>query len=279
MYVGRLDFDILDGMETEDFQEIVWQYFRDYGRTHLPWRQRPTPYHVLVSELMLQQTQVERVVPKFIEFTGRFPNVKALAEASLADVLAAWQGLGYNRRAKYLHEAAKNIVRRGNFPNTVDELQTLPGVGLNTAGAIMAYAYDRPVAFVETNIRTVYIHHFFSDKQLVADAEILERVNETLPDQSIREWYSALMDYGTYLKQQGNGRLHIAKNHKKQSTFEGSLRQMRGAIIRALSDQEMDEVALRLSVHADKRFNPAFAQLQREGLVTKTKTGYCLGGK
>lgn len=141
-----------------DFRSRVWDNY-DHQRRAMPWRDDHSFYAVLVSELMLQQTQVTRVIPKFHEFMRRFPTIEILADAPLADVLIAWQGLGYNRRAKYLHEAAKAIVLCG-VPQTRDELIALPGIGANTAGAIMAYAYNKPEAFVETNIRTVYLHEF-----------------------------------------------------------------------------------------------------------------------
>ena len=143
-------------MNTADFQELIWEKGRELYRD-MPWRDDTRPYYVLVSELMLQQTQVDRVIPKFDAFITRFPDEAALAAASLADVLTLWSGLGYNRRAKYLHDAAKMIMAEfsGIFPTTYDELVKLPGVGPNTAGAIMTYAYNQPVVFIETNVRTV----------------------------------------------------------------------------------------------------------------------------
>jgi A/G-specific adenine glycosylase len=143
-----------------DFQKTVWDFYRAHRRT-MPWRVEPAPYFVLVSELMLQQTQVSRVQSKFISFIRKFPTIEALAAAPLADVLGAWSGLGYNRRAKFLWQAAQDIQAKGSFPQTVDLLMQLPGIGANTAGAIAAYAFNRPVFFIETNIRTVFIHHFF----------------------------------------------------------------------------------------------------------------------
>ena len=150
-----------EGVTNRQFRELVWQKGRELYRD-MPWREDTRPYFVLVSELMLQQTQVSRVIPKFKEFIKHFPDERALASASLGDVLKQWQGLGYNRRAKYLHEAARMIVDEfgGEFPKDQKDMQRLPGVGKNTAGAIAAYSFNQPSVFVETNIRTVFIHHF-----------------------------------------------------------------------------------------------------------------------
>ncbi len=158
-------------MNGDEFSRLIRQQGEELYRD-MPWRRDTRPYYVLVSELMLQQTQVDRVIPKFGALINEFPNEKLLAQASLADVLRMWQGLGYNRRAKFLHEAAKKIVEVGSFPDDETGLVSLPGVGKNTAGAIRAYAYNQPAIFIETNVRAVYIHHFFGDKDLVDDKEI-----------------------------------------------------------------------------------------------------------
>ena len=146
------------------FRKIVLCHYKKHGRHHLPWRKTKNPYRILVSEIMLQQTPVDRVLPKYQEFLKQFPSIKKLAAASLGDVLRAWQGLGYNRRAKYLHQCAAVIIydNGGIWPRTVNELQALPGIGPYTAGAVMAFAYNQPIPIIETNIRTVYLHHFFS---------------------------------------------------------------------------------------------------------------------
>lgn len=255
-------------MTDIEFQEIVWQYWREYGRQGLPWREEPTSYNVVVSELMLQQTQVERVIPKFLRFISLFPDFPALAKAPLSDVLIAWQGLGYNRRARYLHELAKEVVRLGDLPNTIEELVKLPGIGKNTAGAILAYAFDQPVVYIETNIRTVYLHHFFADRFDVDDKELLPIIERTLDQSEPRAWYSALMDYGTFLKKQGLGRNDASKHYKKQSKFDGSVRQMRGGILAALAKGPLSDDELARVVVADDRFPVALKQLQNEGLIT-----------
>jgi A/G-specific adenine glycosylase len=254
-------------MTDAEFREVVWQYWRENGRQGLPWREDPSPYNVVVSELMLQQTQVHRVVPKFLEFISLFPDFPALAKAPLSEVLIAWQGLGYNRRAKYLHELAKAVVALGGLPDKQEELVKLPGIGKNTAGAILAYAFDQPVVYIETNIRTVYLHHFFADRFDVDDKELLPIIERTLERDEPRAWYSALMDYGTFLKKQGLGRNNASKHYKKQSKFEGSVRQMRGAILRALASGPLGRLELKNMVGADERFDAALRQLRQECLI------------
>lgn len=237
----------------------------------MPWRDKPTPYYVLVSELMLQQTQVARVVPKFAEFIEAFPSVDVLAAASLADVLRYWQGLGYNRRAKFLHEAAKVIATElgGVFPDTLEGLIRLPGIGKNTAGAILAYAFDKRSVFVETNIRTVFFHHFFDGNDQVDDREIIAKLEQTLPPDNYREWYWALMDYGTMLKAQAGGRLDRSRHYKKQSPLKGSVREVRGQIVKRLGQGDLSESDLRRDLHADDRFERALDGLIRDGLVSR----------
>lgn len=218
---------------------------------------------------MLQQTQVTRVIPKFQAFIERFPDESALADASLADVLLLWQGLGYNRRAKFLHESAKRIVLHHDceFPTESNDILALPGVGKNTLGAIEAYAFNRPTLFVETNIRTVYIHHFFNDQFNIADGQILEKLSATIDLEHPREFYWALMDYGSWLKANGVRNVSSSKHYKKQSPLEGSVRQVRGQIIRELGDREASLEELKDLVQADERFDDALHGLLRDGLI------------
>jgi A/G-specific adenine glycosylase len=188
------------------FRRTVLTHFKKEGRHTLPWRATTDPYSITVSEIMLQQTQAGRVVEKYRAFLKRFPTVQSLARAQLPAVLALWSGLGYNRRAKFLHQMAKTIVSElgGKFPRTADGLEALPGIGPYTARAICAFAYNQPVAFIETNIRTVFIHHFFSDTEKIPDATLLPIVEMVIDRKNPRQWYAALMDYGSSLKQQGN---------------------------------------------------------------------------
>lgn len=254
-------------MDQHAFQDTVWATTRELYRA-MPWRDEPSLYHVLVSEIMLQQTQVSRVMTKYAEFMQTFPTLAALANASLADVLGAWQGLGYNRRAKYLHLAAKQIVERGE-PRTLEELIALPGIGANTAAAIMNYVYEVPVAYVETNIRTVYFHHFFPNHQQVSDKEVLQLVQDTMDTEHPREWFWALMDYGASLKSQGLGRLNASKHYKQQSPLKGSVREVRGQIIRLLTAGPMAANVLMHECGDDARYPRAVAGLKSDGLITE----------
>jgi A/G-specific adenine glycosylase len=240
----------------------------------MPWRQDTRPYYVLVSELMLQQTQVDRVIPKFNAFIAKFPDEITLADASLGDVLRFWNGLGYNRRAKFLHEAAKRIVdiHDGIFPGTYENILALPGVGQSTAGAIMTYAFNKPVIFIETNVRTVYLHHFFSGETKVGDKELGELVGHTLDTTDPRTFYWALMDYGTWLKKNYPRVTSKSKHYKKQGPLKGSLREMRGQIIRLLTTDSLNVKALK----TDDRFQPALDSLIRDGLVEKTNDEFHL---
>lgn len=221
---------------SAEFQKLVWSYYQNHRRD-LPWRRTLDPYLIVVSEFMLQQTQVGRVVPKFAAFIGRFPNLDALARSPRSEVVAAWQGLGYNRRAIALHETAKKIrdTYKGNVPRDPDLLEALPGIGWATARSIAAFAFNVPVIFIETNIRRVFIHHFFAAEATVSDREILPLIARTLPPSRAREWYWALMDYGTHLASTVPNPNRRSRHYTRQSSFEGSMRQLRGALLRHLA--------------------------------------------
>lgn len=223
---------------------------------------------------MLQQTQVQRVIPKYQEFLRAFPSIRKLADAELGDVLRAWSGLGYNRRSKFLHQAAQKIASEhtGVFPADKSGLVGLPGIGENTAGAILAYAFNLPGAFVETNIRTVIIHHFFNDHADIPDKDILEVAAQALDHEHPREWYWALMDYGSYLKQTVGNLNRQSKAYTKQSTFVGSKRQLRGKIIALLSAQPMTAASLKKTLN-DPRFAAVIDDLLLEGLIRQANNG------
>lgn len=259
-------------MNEREFQEVVFRKGRELYRD-MPWRRDTRPYYVLVSELMLQQTQVDRVVPKFLAFIERFPSESELAEAPLAEVLKLWNGLGYNRRAKFLHEAAKTIIQEygGVFSSNYTDLVELPGIGPNTAGAILAYAFNQPAIFIETNVRTVFFHHFFADADQVDDREIRELLGCVIDKENPREFYWALMDYGRWLKRSGAGRIRVSKHYKKQGPLKGSVREVRGQIIRQLASGDLSETELRMTLTADERFDAALKGLLADGLVMQTK--------
>lgn len=250
---------------------MIWDFYAHNARHDLPWRQldqsgEHNAYRVLVSELMLQQTQVVRVIPKYNEFLAAFPTVQQLAGADLGEVLRLWQGLGYNRRAKYLWEAAQTLCEAPE-PWSIEVLIACKGVGKNTAGAVVTYAYNQRAVFVETNIRTVYIHHFFTNMTDIDDKDVAAVVNQTLPGQeSYRDFYWALMDYGSYLKTVVGNANKASRHYAKQSTFVGSRRQVRGSIIRALTAGPRNIHELQRVV-ADDRLSGVLEDLVQEGLI------------
>lgn len=253
---------------TEEFKEIIWDYYRKAGRD-LPWRRPETSaYEILVSEMMLQQTQVSRVIPKYQLFLDQFPSIQDCASATLGEVIAAWSGLGYNRRAKYLHEASR-VLRDIKQPWSIDQLIAQRGIGSNTAAAVCTYAYNTPHIFIETNIRTVYIHHFFSDAETVSDTELIPFIEATLDYDHPREWYWALMDYGSFLKQTAGNATRRSKLYSKQSVFAGSNRQIRGQILKQLASTDMLEVDLH-ELLTDERSGAILNQLLKEGLVARS---------
>lgn len=256
-----------------DFIARVWEHYDREGRD-LPWRRTTDPYRVLVSEVMLQQTQVLRVVPKYEEFLEAFPTVEALASAPLEKLLGVWRGLGYNRRALNLKRAAETIVAEhgGRVPDTLEGLMALPGIGRATAAQVLAFAFDVGVPFIETNVRSVYLHEFFADAEGVPDAALLPLVAETIDHERPREWFWALMDYGTHLKATRENPSRRSAHHTRQSRFEGSNRQLRGRLLAALGEagpggRAADELSAVVGFEQE-RVDAALAALQAEGFVS-----------
>jgi A/G-specific adenine glycosylase len=254
----------------------VFGYFKKNGRD-FPWRETTDPYKILVSEVMLQQTQTERVVVKYEEFLKTFPTWKALSTATPAEVVKVWMGLGYYRRAFNLHKAAQSVVREhgGVPPHTAEGLRNLPGVGPYTAAAVAAFAFGEPAPMIETNIRSVYLYTFYPQVCAVSDKEILQKVEETLYKRDPRSWFYALMDLGVELKKHTKGINQRSKHHVKQSKFEGSQRQVRAAVLRAITEAasiRRAEISRKLSYDADK-IEAAITALQAEGLIQTLRGG------
>ncbi|MFW5744016.1 MAG: HAD-IA family hydrolase [Spirochaetota bacterium] len=261
---------LVDAQTAERFRSVVWDHYAGASRS-MPWRETDDAYRILVSEFMLQQTQVARVLPKYKAFIERFPTVADLASASLQDVLTLWQGLGYNRRGRNLREAARVIVERfgARVPSDVADLQSLPGVGPYTASAVAAFAYRAPVTVLETNIRRLLIHFFFPFAEAVADRELEPLLAAVLPPDRVREWYYALMDYGAMLGRLLPNANRRSASYAKQSPFAGSVREVRGRIVRALSgapDLSIEELETSIGP-TDERFEPALEGLERDGLI------------
>lgn len=218
------------------FQKIILEWHEENGRHGLPWRKTHDPYHILVSEIMLQQTQVDRVIPKFEEFLKTFPTMTSLVSASASKLLTHWKGLGYNRRALNLQRACGKILsdHDGVFPADPKKIDELPGVGHYTARAVAVFSFNTPQVFIETNIRRVFIHYFFQDQATVSDDELLPLIKKALYVKNPRLWYGALMDYGALaLKNIPNPNLKSSQ-YSKQSRFEGSRRYARAKILDCL---------------------------------------------
>ncbi len=252
-----------------NFINTVLDFYDKHGRHDLPWRKKITAYKILVSEVMLQQTQVRRVVPKYEQWIKEYPVLKSLRCASLSDVLLLWQGLGYQRRAKSLLQVAQTTLV---VPRTFDELLKLPGVGEYTASAVLAFAYNRfSVPVVETNIRTALIESFFKKRKNVTDQELkaaLEKLSRIEKIQMIgaRDWYYALMDYGAYLKSKSISHNTKVSTYKKQTKFAGSQRELRAKVLFAIiHKQELPD---------DVRREIVLKELVREGFIKKANSSY-----
>lgn len=217
------------------FRKLIRDHYRLKGRIQ-PWRGTDDPYAVLVSEIMLQQTQVERVLDKYAAFLRAFPDFASLAAAPLGKVLSLWQGLGYNRRAVSLHGLAQAVEREHNglLPTDEETLMRLPGIGHYTANAVRAFAFNQPSVLIETNIRRVFLHVFFQDKTGVSDSMLMPLIEKTLDRKNPRTWYYGLMDYGSELKRTVANPNRRSRHYTRQSRFEGSKRQMRAKALRAV---------------------------------------------
>jgi A/G-specific adenine glycosylase len=269
-------------VSTAQFKRIVKKFYKT-NRRDLPWRNTRDPYKIFVSEIMLQQTQAPRVISKYVSFLRRFPNVAALANATLREVLMEWQGLGYNRRALALRNAAAAIVAKYNskLPDTLEALDDLPGVGPYTAAAVATFAFNQSHVLIETNVRSVYLHHFFPRQTSVRDSQLLPYIERTLDRNDPREWYYALMDYGAYLKKTLKNPSRRSAHHAKQSLFEGSRRQLRGNILKALTQKAQSQSQLLRTIKARPEvLTSVLSDLQKNELVgVRKRSGrliYCL---
>lgn len=252
------------------FKSLIWDYYNN-NRRAFPWRDEISPYRVFISEIMLQQTQAKRVVEKFEAFIKFLPDFQSLAQASFYDVLKLWKGLGYNRRALALQKSAQIIIAEyeGLLPEEPALLQKLPGIGKATAGSISAFAFNRPTIFLETNIRTVFIHFFFNDRLLVLDKEIESLLEKTVNQECARDWYYALMDYGVMLKKSIGNESRKSAHYTKQSKFKGSDREIRGLVLQALLESPSLSKEQLISV-VDKeasRLHKVISELCAEGLI------------
>jgi len=263
-------------MQHKEFREIVLNNYRQAGRK-FPWR-GADPWGVTVSEYMLQQTQVERVIPYWEKWMSLWPQPRDLAKASLEDAMRAWSGLGYNKRCYNLKCGAAVIDKDfdGKVPDTPKTLLNLPGVGPYMSGAIACFAYNYPVVFIETNIRSAVIHCFFPDRDDVKDSEIIPILEDLLDRDDARTWHYALMDYGASIKKTTENPGRRSAHYVKQSSFVGSFRQARGKVIQALVSMgpgNAEEIGLASGLDGEKLYR-VLEKLKTESMVAEEKGIY-----
>jgi A/G-specific adenine glycosylase len=266
-------------VDVAAFQRTVRTCYEEYGRD-LPWRNTDDEYRIFISEIMLQQTGVPRVLEKYTPFISRLKSFGTLASAAQGEILSLWQGLGYNRRCIYLKESARKVCEQfsGRLPESERLLCSLPGVGTATARSLLSFCFNRPVVFMETNIRQVFIHHFFPGGETVHDRELYPLVERTLDHDNPREWYYALMDYGTMLKKSVGNITIRSSSYRRAEPFEGSMRQLRGTVLKLLlSHRKLTEKAFsELTGTARERIQDVLLQLEREGFLQKRGPDYSL---
>ena len=262
----------LEGLDSirdvGSFRSFVYAYASQNPRSY-PWRETSDPWEILVSEVMLQQTQTGRVASKFPSFIARFPIPLALADSSVEELLGFWKGLGYNRRGLNLKRCAERIVgyHGGRVPSDQQALEALPGIGPYTASAIRAFAFSEPVVLIETNIRRLFLYVFFKGRDDVHDREVLVRIEETLDRDDPKAWYSALMDLGSDLSRYVENPNRRSRHYTKQSRFEGSNRQIRGRILEALLTGPKERREIDALPFDRKRIAAQLEALGREGFI------------
>ena len=255
----------------KSFQKIIYEYYKNHKR-RFPFRENITPYNVLVSEIMLQQTQTGRVSEKFLKFTEKFPDFLSLSKASFEEIFKIWKGLGYNRRAIALKNIAEIVIKdfNGKLPDSIETLKSFPQIGHNTASSIITFAFNKPMVFIETNVRRVYIYFFFPNMSKVNDKDILPIVKKTVDKNNPREWYYALMDYGVMLKKIHPELSKKSAHYRKQSPFKGSKRQIRGTLLEMVIRDgiiKISKIEKSMRKNESVKIRSILYQLQKEGFI------------
>ncbi len=263
----------LTDKQIQGFRRKILSFYKK-SRRNLPWRNTTDQYHILISEFMLQQTQVRRVIIHFERWIKTWPTIYHLAAAKKEAVLREWMGLGYNNRALYLHETAKRIVSSygGDVLRAMQSYQDLPGIGPYTAHAVLIFASNADIAAVDTNIRRIIIHEFHLKK--CSPAKLQELAQICLPKGRSRDWHNALMDYGSLVMTSRRSGIPALT---KQGKFEGSDRQWRAKILRRLLNQSLEQQELYLSTKTPclsgmKRFRGIVNKMIKEEIL-ETKKG------
>ncbi len=256
------------------FQKMIFVWWKNNKRD-LPWRHTSDPYKILVSEIMLQQTQVSRGLPKYLEFVKRFPTVSSLATASTGEILRLWKGMGYNRRALYIQKTAQKIVADfyGVFPQNEQQLKTLPGLGTYTARAVLVFAYKKDIAMVDTNIRQIITHFFFQDVPQ-SEKVIQEVADQLVPKGKSWEWHQALMDYGAIKLERNEKRT----TKKKSKPFKETNRYLRGRLLDLVCERQWKELDLVECMTENfrkekKPIEEIISGMIKDGLIIRNKAG------
>ncbi|NBK22887.1 MAG: DNA repair protein [Spirochaetia bacterium] len=263
-----------------DFKTLILDFYAQHGRP-FAWRRTSDPYQVLVSEVMLQQTQTGRVVPKYESFLSQWPDFPSLAEASTESLLSVWKGLGYNRRALNLRKSARMTEAWDwTIPNDKVLIESLPGVGKATSAAIRSFCFGQKSVYLETNIRRVLLSTFYPEVEEVKDKDLELLLYElSLINEDMKSWYYALMDYGVLLKALFPNANRRSAHYTKQKKFENSNRQIRGQLIHLLTDTGSKELSViydLLPYFEDERILNSLEQLTKEGFVQEKEGVYGL---
>ncbi|MFW9923541.1 MAG: Fe-S cluster assembly protein HesB [Candidatus Thorarchaeota archaeon] len=258
----------IDARRIANFQKKIFSWW-EKNKRDLPWRRTVNPYYIMVSEIMLQQTQVSRSIEKYLEFIQTFPSAESLANAKTAEVLKVWSGLGYNRRALWLQEAAQQLIEKESFPTTPEELIKLKGIGPYTSRSILIFAFNQDLPTVDTNIRRILIAEGFAQESST-EKELIEIAEKLLPKGQSRDWHNALMDYGAlFLTASKTG----IKPLSSQSQFKNSSRYHRGKIVKYLTEKQQATIEdiRKICDLSENDLKTVLDSLEKDNLIKRVK--------